>query len=384
MKKEKKIIILISIIVLIVVSLTLLITFLFFPPPITRDKDVTLHIYVHFSDPVRLKNIGEEIELFTALEPRFHILLHNLPFSRLHRDFQSGELDPPADILVTSAPASYGKNTFLKEPIPWAGRLWILYYNKKALKTIGIDPENGKDEISLSFAAGEIGREELEETFSVLKEAGITPITLGAQYGWPLAAWIQHLTAFEGGITEAKEMLSDSFDIASPAAHRALQDFSSFIEKGWVWEEYLAKDWPGALKPLIEGKAAFCLLSENLVTSIPWEKRSEIGFLPFPGSASGGQTRWAVGSLIYLGIPADVESPKDTQKVLDFLTSPGTTERLSKSLLLPFFSFESASRPEKKNFLKPSRLIPSITSRTDSPVIREIKREIDKVTRNPE
>ncbi|MCK5674497.1 MAG: hypothetical protein KAH95_14045, partial [Spirochaetales bacterium] len=218
------------------------------------------------------------------------------------------------------------------------------------------------------------------ETFSMLKDSGVTPITLGARYGWPLAAWIQHLTAFSGGIREAREMLSDSFDITSPYTEKAIQSFSFFVRKGWVIENYLDNDWPDALRQLIDGNAAFCLLSENLATSIPSDIRNRIGFIPFPQFSDDEPVPWRVGSLIYLGVPSSSQYHDDALKVLKFLTSSGTTSRLSKNLFLPFFENDWNINEKAKSAVRVMETIPSITSRTESPVILDIKNKIIELT----
>lgn len=323
-----------------------------------------VHIYVHFQDSTRLKAFSEEITSFQGLEPGIEIILHNEPFSSIDTGFRNGTLDPAPDILVTSAPTSYEAGAFLSPPAPWIVRAWTLYYNRKALATIGVDPDGGTDPLSRGLAAGSLTENEWETLLANLSGAGIIPITLGARYTWPLTAWIQHLTAFYGTPEDAASLVAADTSKPPKSYRQAFEAFAEYLERGWVWEGYAEADWPSALRPLIDGKAAFCLLSDSLSSSIPPDYRQDIGFLPFPRRGEDQEDPWLIGSVVFLGINAETGAPGASGKVLEFLTSPGTTGRLSKRLLMPLLSSEDDSL-----YL----LIPGMGSGTKNSVTREIE-----------
>ena len=140
----------------------------------------------------------------------------------------------------------------------------------------------------------------LNELFEKTAAAGFTPIALGSKYGLPLAAWIQHLTAFENGVDTAENMLSSDFSDTSEAYQLALKDFKTFIENGWVDPDYTKNDWPVALKKLLNGDAAFMLINENQTSSIPGDKVDDIGFTSFPNSSAETGQKWLIGSVNYI------------------------------------------------------------------------------------
>ena len=356
---------------IVTLSLVAIILFLIFRDKGDRIGDEAhriVHFYTSFSDERRTMLLRDEVKIFTDLEKQYEVNIYDFPAGQLEKDFRAGMLQPPPDIIVTGAPASFSKGTFFSEPHPWYGRSWVLYYNKAALKIAGIDPEHGNDDLSFRFSTGDITWNELIEVFGKLGEAGITPISVGGKFGWPIATWIQHIVAVGEDSKGAAAMLSDSFLLDSSALDTAIALFAGFIEKNWVWARYQEADWPEALIPLISGKAAFCLLSESLVTSIPAESREGIGFLPFPTSGIAGGSSWSIGSIAYLAIPAKETQADYLKPFFEFLISQGSTSRLRRSTLAPFFTPLRISGDGESGPI----LIPSITSKPNSPLVKYI------------
>ena len=365
----KKKIVYSSVILVAAILLILVISFLFYYVN-TQDQgkqelkdEYILNFYISFSDSFRYKVLKKEISIYTNLNKHITINLIDIPFGDLDKKFRNGDLIPAPDLIVSNAPSSYSSDIFVVDPLPWYRRGWLLFYNKEVLKAVGIDPNSETDELSLRLKKGEIGKDEFFQIFNRVSKAGILPITLGAKYKWPLSAWIQHLTAFEGGEKSAVELLSETPDLNSHYVQKALDNFRHFMNQQWVNTSYRDIDWPTALGSLISGEACFTLLSENLITSLSPESRNVIGFLPFPGNAEGESTLWSIGSIMYLGIPSSTLQKKEAEEFMQFLRSSGATGRLSMNLLFPFYSEERVSS---------LKLIPSISYRTSSPIHNEI------------
>ncbi len=158
--------------------------------------------------------------------------------------------------------------------VPAALSTWGLIYNKKLLEDSGIAPPE-------SWKA-------LEASFRALKAADVTPIALGASFGWPAGAWLTYIDMRENGGDEHLKLLSGerSFDSRSMVA--ALKTLENWRDLGYFGNASDAQNWADALNAVVAGRAAFTLVGASAWARVT--NRDAVAFMPVPaGSGSRGK-----------------------------------------------------------------------------------------------
>lgn len=162
--------------------------------------------------------------------------------------------------------ASYkDKKYFLPTSYYW----WAIYYRPSLFKDAGIDkaPE--------TF-------DELLTACEKLNAKGISPITIGARFKWPAAAWFDYLNMRTNGpqfhidLMDLKESYTDDRVKATFANWKKLIDAKCFIE------DPAAYDWQEAIDPMVQGKAAMYLMGGFITDSYPDEAENDLDFFRFP------------------------------------------------------------------------------------------------------
>jgi multiple sugar transport system substrate-binding protein/raffinose/stachyose/melibiose transport system substrate-binding protein len=157
------------------------------------------------------------------------------------------------------------KKYFLPTSYYW----WAIYYRPSLFEQAGIDkaPE--------TF-------DELLDACGKLNDAGITPITIGARFKWPAAAWFDYLNMRTNGpqfhidLMDLKESYTDDRVKATFANWKKLIDAKCFIE------DPAAYDWQEAIDPMVQGKAAMYLMGGFITDSYPDEAENDLDFFRFP------------------------------------------------------------------------------------------------------
>jgi len=327
-------------------------------------REAKVRLVSPFEDPTWKAAMGSEVDEFGALFKRCRVETTQTDFAGALSIVASAERD--WDVAIGSAAFLDSPALFAEPPEPLTGSLWGIYCNRRVLERAGIGPKAGDPGLAGRLAAGEYSIEDLGRACAAVKAGGAVPIALGSRFVWPLAVWIQAFMAAGGSVDEAARLPEPGFDPASPALQGAIAAFSSFIEAGYVQADHAARDWPASLRSVVQGKAAFCLVNEEFVASLRPEERKSVAYLPLPGSAAGGKARWAMGSLVYIGRSRKAAGSEAAGRLLEYLTSPGATERLALRTGAPFFA---AGRG-------PGRMIPSVSSASQHPVMTVIEKAL--------
>lgn len=153
----------------------------------------------------------------------------------------------------------------------------VLYYNKQLFSDAGID-------------APPATLVELEKDCQILKEAGITPIMVGAKDRWPLLGWFSYLAVRYGGVdlyTETTDGESDT-SFANPAFIQAGEEMSKLSQEYFV-NGSLAIDAGSAPAQFAAGNAAIFIGGTWDIATLTADDdlAANMGFAPFPSADDG-------------------------------------------------------------------------------------------------
>jgi len=150
--------------------------------------------------------------------------------------------------------------------LPSSVYLWGLFYNPKTLKRAGIEPPR-------TWAA-------LVDSLGKLKAGGVTPIAVGASFGWPGLAWVSALDLRLNGADAHKALLAGTRPFDDVEMLRVYSTLVEWKAKGWFDAKAASKNWPEALADVSSGRAGFVLLGAFGLSRAG--NPEELAFLPLP------------------------------------------------------------------------------------------------------
>jgi ABC-type sugar transport system, periplasmic component len=170
--------------------------------------------------------------------------------------------------------------------IPTTSYLWGLFFNEKNLADIGGQAPKNIDE--------------LEAMFAKAKAKGITPIALGANYGWPAAAWFTILDLRMNGATAVRERYAGKRPWNDSSALAVAAKLASWRDSGYFNADLASTGMPEAITAMETGQS-LC----NLMGAFAVERLQKVGtsrFIAFPaGTAKVGRAE--IGGLSGFALP---------------------------------------------------------------------------------
>jgi multiple sugar transport system substrate-binding protein/raffinose/stachyose/melibiose transport system substrate-binding protein len=162
--------------------------------------------------------------------------------------------------------ASYNDKPYF---LPTAYYWWAMYFRPSLLKQAGIEnpPETW---------------EELLDACGKLNAAGITPITIGARFKWPAAAWFDYLNMRINGPQFHIDLMDLKVPYDDPRVKEVFVKWKELIDNKCFIEDPAAYDWQEAIPLMTDGKAAMYLMGQFIVDSYPDELENDLDFFRFP------------------------------------------------------------------------------------------------------
>lgn len=157
------------------------------------------------------------------------------------------------------------KKYFLPTSYYW----WAVYYRPSLFKQAGIEkaPETW---------------DEFLGSCDKLNAAGITPITIGARFKWPAAAWFDYLNMRINGPQFHIDLMDLKESWTDPRVAKVFEAWKQLLDKKCFIEDPAAYDWQEAIDPMVQGKAAMYLMGGFIVDSYPDEAENDLDFFRFP------------------------------------------------------------------------------------------------------
>ena len=259
------------------------------------------------------------IDQFEKQNEKTKVKLTGLNSREIRQKIFEGDIEP--DIFLWPGPVEQEFPFTYSEPERWIGTGWTLAVNRSLI------PE----EILASIKSAET-MDILEKSLDLLKEQGITSLSVGNSHLWPLILWSQHIMiSLNDGDTDYIPG-ADTDNIPYVNSWEILQRWK---RKGFFLEETWNEGWPRGVAAMALGKAAMTLLSDEMLTPIPPEVRSDIEFIKFP---QGNRKSWLIGAGVSLVVNLDSPAASEAAEFRDFLKDPATCEYLTYRLQRFFYS----------------------------------------------
>ena len=210
-------------------------------------------------------------------------------------------------------PAALEAATFEDElyGVPFRIRTMGLFYSKDAFEQAGIESEPTT-------------YEELVEVNRKLKEAGITPLSIGGKFGWNTMRLVDSLMEWACGAEVHDALKAMEVDwTQEPCVVQAYEELERWIAEGWLPEDFLGIDPGNSHIPVYTGEAAMLYEGDWMVGRFEDEGAStdDFGFFPFPT----GTDRISFFTELFF-VPNTADDKETAIEFLDYMVSTGTQQ----------------------------------------------------------
>lgn len=203
--------------------------------------------------------------------------------------------------------------------VPYTYYQWGIYYRKDIFQSQGITPPK-------TWA-------ELLAASKKLKEAGITPFTIGTKAQWPAGGWFDYLDLRVNGYDFHMQLTSGKVPYTDPRVKAVFEKWAELVKPGYFIENHAAIDWQDAVPQLVQGKAAMYLMGNFAVATFKngGLKEEQIGFLQFPEITTGLPSAEEAPTDTF-HIPAGAKNKDDAKKFLAYVASPQAQSKMNATL----------------------------------------------------
>jgi multiple sugar transport system substrate-binding protein/raffinose/stachyose/melibiose transport system substrate-binding protein len=195
-----------------------------------------------------------------------------------------------------------GKAYFLPETYYW----WAVYYRKSIFEKHGLATPKTWDELMATCAK--------------LKEAGITPFTIGTKYRWTAAAWFDYMNMRVNGTPFHMDLMFGKVPYNDPKVLNVFDYWKQMLDNGYFLENAASYSWQEALQFMVRGEAAMYLMGQFIMDSVPEDVQADMDFFQFPiidANVPVGEDAPTDGYMI----PKKAANPEAAKKFLAFLAS---------------------------------------------------------------
>ncbi|EEA92077.1 MULTISPECIES: ABC transporter substrate-binding protein [unclassified Pseudovibrio] len=218
--------------------------------------------------------------------------------------------------------------------VPYTYYQWGIYYRKDIFEEQGIAVPTNWDELVAASAK--------------LKEAGITPFTIGTKALWPTGGWFDYMNLRVNGYEFHMDLTSGKVAYTDDRVKAVFDKWSELVKPGYYNTNHPALDWQDAVPNLVQGKAAMYLMGNFAVDVFKngGLKEEQIGFMQFPEITPGiPMAEDAPTDTIH--IPAKAKNKEDAKKFLAYMARADVQTATNITLgQLPVNS--GAERPEER------------------------------------
>ena len=195
--------------------------------------------------------------------------------------------------------------------VPFRIRTMGLFYSKAAFEEAGIESEPTT-------------YEELIEVNRKLKEAGITPLSIGGKFGWNTMRLVDSLMEWACGAEthDALKALEADWS-AEPCVVQAYEELKRWTDEGWLPDNFLGIDPGNSHIPAYTGEAAMLYEGDWMVGRFEEEGSStdDFGFFPFPTNTE----RISFFTELFF-VPNTAADKEEAIEFLDFMVSAETQQ----------------------------------------------------------
>ena len=203
--------------------------------------------------------------------------------------------------------------------VPYTYYQWGIYYRKDIFADNGIEVPTNWEQFLAACAT--------------LKEAGVTPITIGTKYLWTAAGVFDYLNLRTNGYEVHNDLTAGKIKYTDDRIKAVFDKWAELVEPGYFIEDHAAYSWQEALAPMVQGEAAMYVMGNFAVAPLREAGLTDdqLGFMQFPEITAGIPMAEEAPTDTF-HIPANAKNKEDARKFLAFLASADVQTEVNKIL----------------------------------------------------
>ncbi|GAB6089048.1 ABC transporter substrate-binding protein [Spirochaeta dissipatitropha] len=178
---------------------------------------------------------------------------------------------------------------------------------------------------------------DLEAVAVSLHEANIAPFALGAEFGWPAAAWFSYFDIRLNGTEAHRALIEGRRSFTDTGSIEALELLLQYARMGWFSDQPHTSGWIESVREVAAGRAGFVLLGTYAINRFP--SHIDLNMLRFPGINPDSPDNSAeLGQVLALAVPSDSRNPEGALALADRFVlagSPGISSDGYRTAALP-------------------------------------------------
>lgn len=163
-----------------------------------------------------------------------------------------------------------------------------------------------------------------------IKEAGLTPIGLGAADAWPAAAWFDYLDLRMNGLSFHEQLLSGKIPFTDKRVAQVFVEWKKLVDVNAYNADYARIDWDAVFPYMYRDKIAYTLIGSFAYSKLPKQMMPEIGFMPFPRLKPG--FNYEEAPLDVLLIPRQARHVKLAKQFLTYMARADVQSNMNTEL----------------------------------------------------
>lgn len=203
--------------------------------------------------------------------------------------------------------------------VPYTYYQWGIYYRKDIFAEHGIEaPKTWEDFLAAC---------------AVLKEAGVTPITIGTKYLWTAGGVFDYLNLRTNGYDFHMALTRGEVPWTDERVVATMENWKQLIEAGYFIDNHAAYSWQEALAPMIQGEAAMYVMGNFAVAPLREAGLSDdqLGFMQFP-VINPDVPLAEEAPMDTLHIPANASNKEDARKFLAYVARADVQAAVNETL----------------------------------------------------
>jgi len=203
--------------------------------------------------------------------------------------------------------------------VPYTYYQWGVYYRKDIFDKLELAEPKNWDEFK---AAAE-----------KLKEAGVTPITIGTKFLWTAAGVFDYLNLRTNGYEVHNDLTAGKIKYTDDRIKAVFATWKEMIDGGYFVENHATMSWQDAIAPFANGDAAMYVMGNFSVDGYKNAGLTEdqIDFFQFP-EITPGLARAEEAPADAFFIPSKAKNKEDARKFLAFIAQPDIQTEWNKTI----------------------------------------------------
>lgn len=152
--------------------------------------------------------------------------------------------------------------------IPISYYQWGFYYRQSVFSALNLTPPTNWDEFL--------------RVCDVLKQNGIAPITIGAKYKWPAAAWFDYLNLRVNGLAFHQQLLQGKIAFTDNRVRNVLTNWKQLLDNEYFVTQLNKWKWDEAMPFLYHKMAGMTLMGNFFTGTLPKTIKEDFKFFRFP------------------------------------------------------------------------------------------------------